>query len=341
MFTNKSVCGSVKALFATSLLAGVLAGIPASAVAAPVVKLRLASSLVGDQTSSHFVWYERFRDNLKASVNDAVEVSFFPNGMLGKESDLTQQVRLGALDMMVSGTSIWSTLVPEIGAFDLGYLFDSNEHAGRAFDDKAGALTSELLLKKANAKTLGFGFSFGARNVYSKKMIKTPAELHGMKIRVLPSPNFIATLKAMGAAAVPMPMGEVYSGLQMGVVEGVEHDAPSVLGQKFYEVATHCALTEHIFNPIVALINKDSFARIPAEYQSAIIKAAEEATKYERNYAAEAETKAFDELKKRGITVVPIDRAQFSKMVRPVWDDFVKQYPSAKPLLEAVEAVRK
>jgi len=310
-------------------------------IAAPVVKLRMASSLPADPNSAHFVWFERFQSNLKTSVNDAVEVTFFANAMLGKEADVTQQVRLGAVDMMVSGTSIWATLVPEVGVFDLGYLFDNNEHAGRALDGKAGGLIADMLLKKANIKSLGFGFSFGARNVYSKKIIKTPADLQGVKVRVLPSPNFIATLKSMGAAAVPMPGGEVYSGLQMGVIEGVEHDAPTVLASKFYEVAKFCALTQHIYNPIVVAINKDSFERIPAEYKAAVLKAAEEATNYERKHAAEAEAKAFDELKKRGVTVTTVDREYFSKSVRPVWAEFAKQYPGAQPVMDAVEAVRK
>ena len=313
----------------------------ASALATPVVKLRMASSLPADPNSAHFVWFERFQSNLKASLNDAVEVTFFANSMLGKEADVVQQVRLGAVDMMVSGPSIWATLVPEVGVLDLGYLFENNEHAGRALDGKAGEALSDILLKKANIRSLGYGFSFGARNVYSKKLIKTPTDLQGVKVRVLPAPNFIATLKAMGATAVPMPGGEVYSSLQMGVIEGVEHDAPSVLASKFYEVASFCALTQHIFNPIVVAINKDSFDRIPAQYKTAVVKAAEEATSFERKHAADAEAAAFSELKKRGVTVTVADRQFFSKAVRPVWASFAKQYPSVQPVMDAIESVRK
>ena len=341
MFGNKRLRRIINTTLLTGLTVLSSALITTNVYAAPTVKLRLASSLPADPNSAHFVWYERFRDNLKASVNDAVEVNFFANGMLGKEADLTQQVRLGALDMMVSGTSIWATLVPEVGVFDLGYLFENNDHAGRALDGKAGQVISDILQKKANIKPLGFGFSFGARNVYSKKLIQAPVDLHGVKVRVLPAPNFIATLKAMGATAVPMPGGEVYSALQMGVIEGVEHDAPSVLASKFYEVAKYCALTQHIFNPIVVAMNKDRFEKLPSDLQMAILKAAQEATAFERKHAAEAETKAFDELKKRGVTVTPIDRASLAKSVRPVWDDFSKQYPAVKPMLDAVETVRK
>lgn len=309
--------------------------------AAPTVTLRMSSSLQADMNSSHFIWFDRFQSNLKASVGDAVKIAYFPNNMLGKESDVVQQVRLGAVDMMVSGTSIWSTLSPEVGVLDLGYLFTNNDHAGRALDGKAGKILTELLLNKANVVTLGYGFSLGARNVYTKHLLKTPEDLKGVKVRVLPVPNFVATLKAMGAAAVPMPFGEIYSGLQMGVIDGVEQDAPTVLAGKFYEVAKFATLTQHIYNPIVVTMNKASFDRIPADLKPSILKAADEATKYQRLQAAKAEVKAFDELKKLGVTVTATDRDYFAKTVKPVWGEFAKQYPAVQPILEAVESVRK
>lgn len=309
--------------------------------AAPTVALRMSSSLQGDMNSSHYVWFDRFQSSLKASVGDSVKITYFPNNMLGKESDVVQQVRLGAVDMMVSGTSIWSTLSPEVGVLDLGYLFTNNEHAGRALDGNAGKILTDLLLTKANVVTLGYGFSLGARNVYTKHLLKTADDLKGVKVRVLPVPNFVATLKAMGAAAVPMPFGEIYSGLQMGVIDGVEQDAPTVLAGKFYEVAKFATLTQHIYNPIVVTINKASFDRIPAELKPAILKAAEDATKYQRLQAAEAEVRAFDELKKLGVTVTTTDRDYFAKLVKPVWGEFAKQYPAVQPILDAVESVRK
>jgi tripartite ATP-independent transporter DctP family solute receptor len=311
------------------------------AAAAPAVKLRLASALPADQNSSFFVWYERFQSNLNAATNNAIEITYFGNGMLGKESDAAQQVRLGGVDMMISGTSIWATLAPEIGVLDLGYLFYDYAHVGRTLDGKAGALIADDLLKKANVKILGYGYSFGARNLFSKKPIKLPTDLQGMKIRVLPTPNFIATFKAMGATPVPMPFGEVYSGLQMGVIEGLEQDAANVLDAKFYEVTKFCTLTQHVFAPLVMVANPASFEKIPAQYKAAFLKAAADATDFERKRAIEAETKAFDELKKRGMTIGDIDRDHFRKAVKPVWADFIKRYPDMQVVVDASEAAKK
>ena len=117
---------------------------------------------------------------------------------------------------------------------------------------------------------LGWGYSLGARNVWTKNPVPTAADLKGVKLRVLPVPNFIATIKYMGAVPTPLPFGEIYTALQTGVVDGFEHDAPTALAGKFYEVAKHCALTQHIYNPQLPCISKRSFERIPTDLQQAV-----------------------------------------------------------------------
>ncbi len=328
--TVVAACLGISALFMTA----------PSACAAPVVKLRLASSLPADENSSFFIWYQKFQENLKESLQDKIEITYFGNSMLGKESDIVQQVRLGAVDLMISGTSIWATLVPEAGVLDLGYLFESYDHVGRALDGKAGEVLTSILQKKANIKALGYGYSFGARNVYTKKEVKSAADLQGVKIRVLPTQNFINTFKAMGAAPVPMAFGEVYSGLQMGVIDGLEQDAANVLDAKFYEVAKYCALTQHVFAPLLLAMNNAAFEKIPNEYKAAFLKAAADATAFERKRALDAEAKAFGELKKRGLTVNVVDREPFRAATKPLWATFTKQLPDSQSIVDAVTAAR-
>ncbi len=307
---------------------------------AAAVNLRMSSSLTADANSSHFVWYQRFASNLKGSVGDRIALSYFPNNQLGKESDVVQQVRLGAIDMMVSGTSIWATAVPEIGVLDMGYLFLNADHVGKALDGAAGVALSKMMLERASVATLGYAYSMGARNVYTKATLKTAAELRGVKVRVLPVPNFVATLKLMGAVATPIPFGEIYTALQTGVVDGVEQDAPTVLSGKFYEVAGHCMLTQHIFNPVMPVISKRALARIPADLHKPFLDAAREATTYQRSQAASTEAAAFEQLKALGVTVVPVDRAALAKEVSPLWAEFTRQYPATRPVVDAIQSTK-
>ena len=323
-----------------ALTGAALAGGRAHAQGAPVA-LRLSSSLPNDPVNSaHTVWVNRFQSNLKNAVGDKIVVNYFPSDQLGKESDVVQQVRLGSVDMMISGTSIWATLMPEMGVLDLGFIFQNNDHCGRALDGKAGKLLGDMLVERTNVMALGWGYSLGARNVWTKNPVPNDAALKGVKLRVLPVPNFIETIKLMGAVPTPLPFGEIYTALQTGVVDGFEHDAPTALAGKFYEVAKHCALTQHIYNPQLPCISKRSFAKIPADLQKAFVDAADEATKYQRTRASETEAKAFDTLKGMGLTVNTMDRAQLQKQVEPLWGQFAGKYPPVKPVIDEISATR-
>lgn len=324
-----------------ALAAAMLVALPRPVEAAPSVTLRMYSSLPADDNSAHYAWYAKFKSALDARTKGAVAVNFFPNAQLGKEADAIQQVRLGAIDMMVSGTSIWATVAPEIGVLDLGYLFDGYDRVGKALDGAAGKSLGNLLEQKANVRVLGFGYSMGVRNVYTRTPVKAPEDLKNVKVRVLPVPNFLATLKAMGVAPIPMPGGEVYSGLQMGVIDGLEHDAATVLASKFYEIAKYCTLTQHIYNPIVVVVNKAAFERIPAALRPDVLAAAAEATAWERTIAMTAEAKAFDELKAKGVIVTETDKGWFRSAVRPVWQEFAAKYPLAAEVLAQIEAGNK
>jgi TRAP-type transport system periplasmic protein len=318
----------------------------AAAVSAPfigraeaqAVSLRMSSSLTADANSSHFVWFDRFQSNLKTAVGDKIAITYFPNNQLGKESDVVQQVMIGAMDLMISGTSIWATVLPEIGVLDLGYLFADNNHVGKSLDAAAGKQLGDLLTAKTGGCILGYGYSLGARNVYTRNPVKSPSDLNGVKIRVLPVPNFVATLKSMGAVATPIPFGEIYTALQSGVVDGVEQDAPTVFAGKFYEIAKHCTLTQHIFNPVIPVISRRAFDRIPEDLRPALAAAAKEATEYQRSQASAIEARAFEDLKKLGVTVTATDRDHFKKAVEPLWASFAAQYPATKGIIDAIRA---
>ena len=157
------------------------------------VALRFSSSMTADDNAAHYVWYQRMQANLKAAVGDAVRLDYFPNNQLGKESDVVQQVKVGAIDMMVTGSSIWATVLPEIGMLDLGYLFDNYQHMARVAEGSVGKSLNDMLQQRAGCTILTWASHFGPRNVYSKQQIKSLADIKGVKLRVLPTPAFIET----------------------------------------------------------------------------------------------------------------------------------------------------
>ena len=323
----------------------------AAATAAPAIvraqtpiPLRFSSSMVADGNAAHYVWYQKLDAALKAGPASAIKLEYFPNNQLGKEADVVQQVKVGSIDLMVTGSSIWATVLPELGMLDLGYVFDSYAHVGRAMDGPAGASISNMLQERTGCTILTWASHFDPRNVYTKQQVKSLADVKGVKLRVLPTPAFIETFKIMGAIPTPIPFGELYMAAQTGVVDGFEHDAGTVLASKFNEVTKSCWMTEHLFSPMVVVAGKRGMDKIPANLRPAFAKAVADATAQQRAIALEKATSSIEELKKLGMTFFPMAASERNsvrkQMETQLWASFVKQYPTTGPLFAAIEKAR-
>ena len=332
--------------FLTTASAAVALGaglVPAARAQAPI-NLRFSSSMTADQNAAHYIWYQRFASNLDAAVGGKIKLEYFPDSQLGKEADVVQQVKVGSIDMMVTGSSIWATVAPEFGMLDLGYVFDSYKHVAKALDGGVGESLSKILYDRTTCTVLTWASHFSARSVYAKKEIRNLAEVKGVKLRVLPTPAFIETFKIMGAIPTPIPINELYTALQTGVVDGFEHDSGSVLSYKLNEVVKYGWLTEHLFSPMVVVIGKRGLDKIPADLRPAFMKAVAAASVYQRGVAAEKGTAAFAELKRLGIVINPMLPAERelvrNEMQAKLWSGFAKEYPPTKPLFDAIAAAR-
>ncbi len=336
--TRRGLIGAGAGLAATSLLPA-----PAVHAQAPIV-FRVSSSMPIDPNAAHHVWFERFSAALRARVGDRIRLDFFPNSQLGKEADVVQQVIIGSVDMMIAGSSIWATAVPEFGILDLGFLFDSYAHGAKALDAGVGDTLGGLLMDRKGVAVLGWGFHFGARCVYTRARAGDLAGLRNVKLRVLPAPAFIETFKIMGAVPVPIPINELYTALQTGVVDGFEHDAATVLSNRFYEVAKFCLQTDHLFSPMTATIGKRGLAKIPAELKAPFMAAAREATVAERGVADVKATEAIEELKRLGVAFTPFPAADRAAMVaqlsEKLYPQFAAQYPATRPLFDTIAKAR-
>ena len=170
----------------------------------------------------------------------------------------------------------------------------------------------------------------------TRKPVHDPADLAGLKIRTLPNPIITECLRLMGAAATPMAFGEIYTALQAGVLDGMEHDPPTILASKFYETAKHYALTEHIFSPLVTYFSDASYRRMDAALRDPFIAAAGQAAIATRAHGLAVEKEALAVLATNGVAINEVDRDAFRKRVLPQTDSFIKQHPDAAPVVEAV-----
>jgi tripartite ATP-independent transporter DctP family solute receptor len=332
--TRRDLLRHAAALSVTGL--GV-AGFHQRAEAAPVT-LRIASSFSNDPTySCARVWVDKFEERLKANCGDQIAIKFFPDSQLGKESDIVSQLKLGVVDMMIAGSAIWATVVPEIGLFDLGYLFKDFAHQTRALESDSARFLDKALADRGGVKVLGWSYTLGARNFFTKFPFRTPEDLANKKIRTLPTQAVTETVKLMGASATPLAFGEVYTALQTNVIDGLEHDAPTILTSKFYEAAKYLTLTKHSMIPMPPVIATRSLEKIPANLRDGFLAAANEANVFERERAQSIEADAIKALQDKGVIVSECDRNLFRERVRPLWAAFAADHPATKPLFEAIQ----
>src|ERR1700685_902238 len=248
-----------------SLLIGMaLAPAVVRAARAAPMTLRLSSSLPNTpQCANGRVYYDNLVKRLAASgLADRIDVQFFPDNQLGQEIDVVNSVSLGVIDLMVTGTSIWANVVPLIGMLDLGYLFESFPQQTKALDAGAAKPLEAALRTGANTQIIGWAYNFGARSVLCKTQINTPSDLAGKRIRTLPNKIITECLRLMGAAATPLAFGEIYTALQAGVLDGLEHDPPTIVASKFYETAKFYSLTQHNFSPLAIYFSEATFNRM-------------------------------------------------------------------------------
>jgi TRAP-type C4-dicarboxylate transport system substrate-binding protein len=317
------------------LAAPLIIGLSSRAEAA--VTLKISSSLANDpKFSIGRIWYNAFSERLNANASGQFALQFFPNNQLGQEADVMDQVQMGVTDIMLTAPSIWANVVPELGILDLGFIFTGFPEQTRALAGMASQRFDALVVERAKTRILGWAYNGGTRNFLTKRPFATPAELQGRKVRCAPNPTATETIRLMGAAATPMAWGEVYTGLQTGLLDGVEHDSPTLLISKLYENAKFLTMTGHIMSPWCPFMSELSFGKIPGPLRDAFLDAVAHALEVERAGALAMEASSIEEMKRQGVTVNTCDLAPFKERMRPEWDNFTQKYPAARDILAAI-----
>ena len=299
-------------------------------VASAQTVLRLAENQ--PDTNPVTVAMFRFADLVKEYTNGEVEVQVFSGAQLGQEPETIEQAQAGIIDFTRVNSVSLANVSPSMGAFTLPYVFADWDHKYRVLDGDVGV---EVLADLEKVGLKGFAYmDAGSRSFYTVegKTIASIDDLKGMKIRVQPVPISIRMMELLGAVPTPMNYGEVYSALQTGVIDGAENDFVSYHTSAHYEVAPNYVIDAHLSPPALLLMNKARFDSLPAEQQEAIIRAAVEASMFEREIMREANEKARETVVEGGATVTEIDNAPFQAAVQPIYEEF----PDLMPLLQRI-----
>ncbi len=207
---------------------------------------------------------------IEAATNGAVVVRVFPSSQLGNDTHMLSGVRAGAIQMMAIGDNILATLVPNAAIDNVGFAFKDGPTAWAALDGDVGTLV-RADIEKVGLHPMTKIWDEGFRQTTTKaKVINTPDDLDGLKMRVPPSPISLSLFQDLGAAPVVLNIAELYTALQTGVVDGQENPLSNIQTQKFYEVQKYCALTNHMWVGYWLITNGAFWAALPPAYQKIV-----------------------------------------------------------------------
>jgi tripartite ATP-independent transporter DctP family solute receptor len=269
---------------------------------------------------------ERSKGRLKLKV--------FANSALGNERDTIEQLKIGGVDMIRLSAATLNNIVPETIVPSLPFIFRDEAHMHAVLDGPVG---NEILAAMAKQGIIGLAwYDDGPRSVYSKKPIKTLADMKGVKLRVQQSDMFVSMTEALGASPTPLPYGEVYTALNTGIIDAAENSVLSYETSRHFEAAKYYNLTEHTLLPSVVIFSKMIWDRLPAADQELIRQAAKDSVSAQRKLAQERQAQSKEALAAKGVQFVQVDnRDEFVKAMAPVHVKFATT-PEIKSLIQRI-----
>ncbi len=263
-------------------------------------------ALGSPQQDYHFSWtpHAVLKSEIEKRSGGRIEVKLYPNGQLGGTESTVKQVRDGIIQATDPSLGHMASIFPEIQVLDIPYLFPNREVAWEVLDGKFGEKIKEKAAKEAGIRILYWGENGGFRHFSnSKRTIKSPADMKGLKIRVQNAPLYLELVKNLGASPSPIPWAEVYTSLQTGVVDGQENAVTTFLTPHFEEVQKHMVLDGHVYAIQTVVVSEKWFQKLPEDLQTAVLQAAEIAKVVTRGLTVAGELKGFEKLDEAGVEV--------------------------------------
>ena len=255
-------------------------------------------------------------------------IQIFPSEQLGNEKECIEALQLGYLAMTKTSTGPMEGFVPRIRLFGIPYLFRDSDHFWTV---AKGTIGKDLLVAGENKGLRGLCYyDAGARSFYSKaKPITTPADLEGMKIRVMSSVMAMDMISTMGGSPTPISWGELYTSLDQGVVDGAENNPPSFDTSRHFEICKYYVLDEHVRLPDMLVISAKVWFDLTDQQQQWLQQAVDESVEVGRDLWTKAELMSLNIVKEGGVEVIHPDKKPFQEAVQPIWERFLSADPNS------------
>jgi tripartite ATP-independent transporter DctP family solute receptor len=280
---------------------------------------------------------DKFAELLDKKSGGKMKLKMYHAGTLGSQPDAIEQVRMGGLEIANFSLGPMGPVVPEANVVSLPFIFKDPDHAFRVLEGKAGEMINAGMVKKGLVSLAWY--DGGARSFYNhKKPIKTPADVTGMKVRVMNNDLYSGMIKALGGNPSPMAFAEVYQSLKTGVVDGAENNWPSYESTGHYEVAPFYSLSQHLIIPETLCINAAVWKKLSAQDQKILKEAAQESALLQRKLWKERAAASRAKVMASGVKFNTIsNKSAFQVAMEPVYDKFLADNPELKPLVKLIQ----
>ena len=318
-----------RVLVVLSLLA-FIAGLPVAAVAASSTKIKFGHVAPPFHGQSEGV--DAFAAYVKEKTNGRIDIATFPMGQLGGERSMAEQVQSGTLQMGSITSAVLQNFVPQAAILDMPFIFPDRKTAYATLDDPEVQKKIFSYFPKKGFIAIGWTENEFRDFTNNKRPVRTPADIKGLKVRVMNSPVYLDTFKQLGASPVGIPFPEIYNALQTGVIDAQENPILTSVLMKFTEVTKNVTITNHCLTECIIIVSPDYWETLSPEDQQIFKEAAKVAIDTNRRVNAELHNKLpksgisiAEYCKKNGIDVIeltPEERQAFQKAMVPVWNKY-------------------
>lgn len=279
-----------------------------------------------------------FADTVGELSGGKIKVDVYEGSALGSEAQNLEALTAGTLDMAIIAVEFYVNSIPQVGAAILPYMYDDYDQVQKVLEGEAGQYTSQQFLDVAKVKNLGY-YVMAFRNMYTTKPLNSVDDIAGMKIRVPESSLYVDTFKMLGAAPTPLPMGEVYTAIDTGVVSGLENTPDTCLNNSFFEVAKYFNMTNHLNAPTTFSMSAKVFDSLNEDEQNLLLEAGLQASRYGLESTKTSDADYREQLKEKGMEFVETDvesmRAKIDYMAYPFM-----QSEEAKTLFDLIQKTK-
>jgi tripartite ATP-independent transporter DctP family solute receptor len=321
----------------TKIAVLVLLALGLSGNAAAQMELKLGH--VGEPGSLIGAAADEFARRANARLGGKAKVVVYGSSQLGGDKEMMQKLKLGTIDM-VEPSTIMSSEADIFGVFEMPYLVKSRDHMKR-IERELFWSKIEPEAQKKGVKVLAV-WENGFRHITNNKHpINTPADLSGIKLRVPEGKWRVKMFQAYGANPSPMKFSEVFTALQTGVMDGQENPFAQIASAKFYEVQKYLSLTGHVYTPSYLVVGTKKWPSYPAGVRKILEVTAKETQAYVYEKAAKDDEDLLVKMKAAGIQINNANKDAFIAASKPVYEEFAKEVPGAKAVIDRAIALGK